>query len=1068
MIRFFGVLVLLFSVLFLHSQEDVLVIKESAISYDQVNAVKSIKNAIWSVDFEEESPSWTFGHQQYPWDWEVNDTTPDYGYSNYDYPDGVSPLWLYMGYVKYFSESGNNFAYIDGVSHGLDLINPSHDSVNAWIQFDDIDLSAIDNPQLHFYQVYRKFNSDSCFIDFSVDDGLSWETFNINNNVIGNELGDQLMALDIGSFVANESNVSLRFRWKGQPLNGYIESGYGYGWQIDDIKIIDPPIADLALNNPIINFFDYVDYHQAGNEEYFHKSSHYTKIPHSQLCDNDASLSFHAEVCSYGSDPVIPEFKIQILNPEMQIIHEETANGPEILINQCKQVDIVSSFVFPETSESGIYTITYSANTPLDDNQENNQDTILIEITEDVYARDNNNFQSPPSDHSTTTRRMYGTDYYFTETSYINKIRVFVLEHEGTFAKLRVRILKYNNATDTFENLYISEIKSIEEYDLPCWVTYDLAEPIEIVSGQDAIPIRVALEFPQWGSDVLVGEDHTVPASDWGIRWMEIEEDGSVVADDYHDQYYARSVGLGLRLHLTENPNPIYDTVVCGSSVVLDAPVGYDEYLWNTGETSQSISVDENGEYFYTAISNDETVTDTINVQLLPVFEHWDTHISLCENDSVFWQGQIISEPGNYTATYESVYGCDSLYYVTASQMESPSEYNITRIPSDGILNPGETGELLIDGTDSGVIYYVDRGCLVEGSASAMGTGEALSFGADFPPGYYYIYSTNGICNTEHKLVSNEPIVFTYSTGAPKIVAAISYAPGFNFFGGHNANQKLFRQNSSDYENVTLVAHGNVNGNGLTEFHNLETGDYLLKSSVDSMGYFESNNYENTVESLFYNNALIFEEAESIPINYNQIRIVKVHHPLLYPNTGSNTIYGIVQEELGDDNFNGIENESVVLYNPINDAIIGVTSTGPSGGYQFENVPEHSNLEVFVTSLDFQNWTSAEVETQVNEQYRIDFLANEDQVFPAGIKPPMSYNKPLDFDIYPNPASTTIYINNISSDATYNIFDMKGRLVEKNDLIDKQVNVRHIKSGIYYLIVRTEHEIGIKRFSIIN
>ncbi|MFO7789984.1 MAG: T9SS type A sorting domain-containing protein [Bacteroidales bacterium] len=1030
------------------------------------------ESTVWSVTFEEATPTWTFGHDQYNFDWEVNDTTPDYGFTNYDFPNGVSPMWLYMGgYVKYYSESGNNFAYIDGISHNLELVNPNHDSVSSWIQFDSIDLSGIEQPQLHFYQNYKKLNSDSCFIEFSTDNGTNWTQIPFNDDVTGNEYGPTFAQLDITTWAANAPDISLRFRWKGQMLDGYVGSGFGYGWQIDDIKIIDPHDCDLVINDPVINFFEYTDYTQPGQEEYYHKSSHFTKIPKSQICDNDADLTFHARITNLGIEQIQAELQLSVYDPGMNMIHQESQSTEMLSIYESDTVDIISDFHFQENSEPGTYSFVYHALPQNDANPENNADTIFVEITEDTYARDNNQFEDTPgfmlSSGANSQNTFLGTDYYFTNSTYIKKIRVFIFDSEELHEKIKAWLLKYNEDNESWDPVYESENLSVDELELPRWVCFDLPEPVHIDVSSGAESYRVAIEFTDGGNYVQLGEDTHVPASRWGMSWME-RLDGTIVTDDYNNQY-TRANGLGLRLIVSETNNLVYDTVVCGGPVTITAPEGYNEYYWNTQDTTQSIVVEESGAYTYTAISGLDSLINTINVQILPVYEYWDRHVTLCTDDSLFWQGQIIYEAGDYTANYQSVYGCDSMYYISVSEMPSPPEHTVTKIPADGILNPGETGEFLIDDSEDGVIYYITRGNAVEGSESFLGTGDAMSLGSDYPPGNYRITSTNMSCTTIQGMDDYEHLAFTSSTGAPKIVGVLSYGPGFNFFASSHAKQDLYKlETPGNIESSVHHSYSHVSNFGLSEFQNLEPGAYLLSSVIDSTSY-NNLQYEfgNTVRKFYYDEALTFENSNQLLVDGNDIVFARLHHPTLYPNTGSNIVYGNVLKDAGNDELNPLENEAVVLYHPHNDDILGVTSTGPSGSYRFENVPEYTDLEVYVTSLDFQNWTSAEFQTESNENYEIDFIAQENTVYPSetGINENTLHG--INFSLYPNPANTYIKINKDVSGAKYSIFNSSGQIVTKGTYTDK-ISVNGLSNGIYYLTIRTGNKLGVRRFSVMK
>jgi gliding motility-associated-like protein len=124
------------------------------------------------------------------------------------------------------------------------------------------------------------------------------------------------------------------------------------------------------------------------------------------------------------------------------------------------------------------------------------------------------------------------------------------------------------------------------------------------------------------------------------------------------------------------------DTVVCGSSALLLQDVNgsvFDQYLWSTGETTASITVQQAGTY---ALAVSDTCgwivfRDTVTVSLLPsVDPGLDTHAYLCEDSLLLLQAPscdsclfswsngssgpdlVVTEGGIYWLTVESPGGC--------------------------------------------------------------------------------------------------------------------------------------------------------------------------------------------------------------------------------------------------------------------------------------------------------------------------------------------------------------------------------------------------------------------------
>ena len=94
---------------------------------------------------------------------------------------------------------------------------------------------------LLFTQYYRRFAGaggvqtvPATYLDFSTDGGVTWSgnvTLNAGIAVNSATTRNSAIAVSIGQYVGNQSNVKIRFRFDGDY----------YFWQMDDIKIISTP-----------------------------------------------------------------------------------------------------------------------------------------------------------------------------------------------------------------------------------------------------------------------------------------------------------------------------------------------------------------------------------------------------------------------------------------------------------------------------------------------------------------------------------------------------------------------------------------------------------------------------------------------------------------------------------------------------------------------------------------------------------------------------------------------------------------------------------------------------------
>ncbi len=160
---------------------------------------------------------------------------------------------------------------------------------------------------------------------------------------------------------------------------------------------------------------------------------------------------------------------------------------------------------------------------------------------------------------------------------------------------------------------------------------------------------------------------------------------------------------------LSDNLEPVIsgDLTICNAeSTVLDAGSGFDEYLWNTGETTSMITVGDAGDYsVLVTSSNGCTGISVTTVSLIPAFSPTVSgSLTFCEgeNTELIVEGDyqnyiwstgdpsamtIIDEAGTYIVVVTDENGCTGLQEVEVVMLPS-FEVNIT---GDLMLNEGSS-----------------------------------------------------------------------------------------------------------------------------------------------------------------------------------------------------------------------------------------------------------------------------------------------------------------------------------------------------------------------------------------
>ena len=151
------------------------------------------------------------------------------------------------------------------------------------------------------------------------------------------------------------------------------------------------------------------------------------------------------------------------------------------------------------------------------------------------------------------------------------------------------------------------------------------------------------------------------------------------------------------------------DEFLCANDSIALSPQepGF-EYIWNTGETTESIYVTEEGIYYVTVTDPETACTesDTVFVTEIPVSQEIDVQ-SAC--DAYTWLDGITYTESNNTATYieTSVVGCDSVVYTLNLTIGGPTCFAIPEGLSPNGDNTNDTW------TIGGLNQYPDAVILV-------------------------------------------------------------------------------------------------------------------------------------------------------------------------------------------------------------------------------------------------------------------------------------------------------------------------------------------------------------------
>ena len=397
------------------------------------------------------SSDWIIGAPNLQGQWQVETTTP-------------ADVTQYMGAMASTSAS-NGFGVFDAIQI---LLSGSVSDQDATLELKDtFDLTNYSAVSLEFEQRYRKFNYDETFIEFSTDNGSTWPTslaIQLNTLVNTNDPAVQeLVAINISSYVGGQSGVKVRFRWlsissASSDPNGF---GSGYGWMVDDLKITVPPANDVQ------NLSSWIFGELSSGAEY-------GRTPITQVEQN---YYVGASVYNYGS------------TAQSNVVVDGDFNGPTNFTTTASIVSIPSDSteriesLEPMNFAVGVYNGVIKATSPGDTTGSGNfGDNLYLrnfEITNDVYSLDGigNNPAGNELLGSIGTASFTGAEdglicatmYPFYANDTINSVKVLINGSESSAgAEIILRIIDSTSFRDQLFNaaIYSSVVYTVTANDI--------------------------------------------------------------------------------------------------------------------------------------------------------------------------------------------------------------------------------------------------------------------------------------------------------------------------------------------------------------------------------------------------------------------------------------------------------------------------------------------------------------------------------------------------------------------------------------------------------------------------
>ncbi len=358
---------------------------------------------------------------------------------------------------------------------------------NAWLTTNTIDLSGISNVYITYQQQLRTYNA-TIKVFVSNNGGSTWnEITALTQTGIINSPNVQWRSANISSWVANQSNVKIKFQFQGTY----------YHWAIDDIHLYVPSYNNLEVSNT-----QYTNYNEA--------NAPFTNLMY------DSYPSFmpptvlpNAIITNLGTNTqnnVVLNTKINNLTSG-NTIYDETTSPSNILSGQSSNVSTTSTNI-PTTAAD--YEVTFDVSqTETDENPSNNKDTLDFSVHPYRLALDEgvtDNIYNANSIYPNTTTAQIGTLFPLpnSNTKSIHSIEVAI--GSGTLPGTVIQGYLYIPTMDSIlatTETYTVNLADINQIGDSKFITLPLTAPLPINSA--------TLDYPTILLDTITNETMVNP-----------------------------------------------------------------------------------------------------------------------------------------------------------------------------------------------------------------------------------------------------------------------------------------------------------------------------------------------------------------------------------------------------------------------------------------------------------------------------------------------------------------------------------------------------------------------------
>ncbi len=393
--------------------------------------------------------------------WTIQSTTP-------------AQLTTYMGAMA-SPTAANGFASFNGVVHLLNSTVSQQDVVLEYAPV--INCTSIPGVVVEFHQRYRAFNSDETILEVSGDNGVTWTEYPLNETQVTNAPAIQnKISVNVSLVAGGQSQVKVRFRWR--ETTGDPDFGSGYGWMIDDFKVIEAWNYELALTST---------YLRMGVGSAYPQGLDYYRVPTTQL----APIHFSGKVLNNGGLTQIgTQFGADVDYGAGNVFTGTSATS-DIALGMGDS--LYATTYFTPASGVGTYTINYSVtqtNSASENDLLDNTKTETFQVTDYLYGRHNNVEVGDIGNVTSNTGLdlKIGNVMEIFEDGVVGAIHIKVTDDasnvdQGIYAEIQ----KYNAALDVYEYLEATDIHFITSAENGTFIRLNMPYDINVSAGDELL-----------------------------------------------------------------------------------------------------------------------------------------------------------------------------------------------------------------------------------------------------------------------------------------------------------------------------------------------------------------------------------------------------------------------------------------------------------------------------------------------------------------------------------------------------------------------------------------------------